>query len=318
MLQTALKIIALLWGAVQFFLPASVMAGGVPDYPAQRITGSIYVIQGPMGYPSVENHGFMNNPAFIVTQAGVVVVDPGSSLQAGEMVLRQIRRVTRKPVTHVFVTHVHGDHWLGNQAIRNAYPKAMIIAHPDMIRLAREGVGQRWVDFMLRATEGITRGTRAEYPTVGMTDGAEVKTGGKTFRVHAVEDAHSHSDLMIEVVEDRVFFGGDNLLYKRIARLDDATFAGNIKALDRALQVNARYYVPGHGPVGDVAIVHAYRNYLTMLYTEVARHYEAGQNDFEMKPTIVRTLSDYQDWVNFEDEVGKHISLAILEVEQNL
>jgi glyoxylase-like metal-dependent hydrolase (beta-lactamase superfamily II) len=34
---------------------------------------------------------------------------------------------------NIFNTHVHGDHWLGNQAIVERYPAVKIYAHPNMI-----------------------------------------------------------------------------------------------------------------------------------------------------------------------------------------
>uniref|UniRef100_UPI0035941BE5 MBL fold metallo-hydrolase n=1 Tax=Thiocapsa sp. TaxID=2024551 RepID=UPI0035941BE5 len=89
----------------------------LPDYPTEQVAPGLYVIHGPVDYPTPENQGFMNNPAFLVTETGVIVVDPGSSVQTGEMVLRRIRKVTDKPLLAVLNTHVHGDHWLGNQAM---------------------------------------------------------------------------------------------------------------------------------------------------------------------------------------------------------
>ncbi|MET0047937.1 MAG: hypothetical protein ABW066_09150, partial [Sedimenticola sp.] len=73
----------------------------IRDYPAQQVSDSTYVIIGPRGFPSVENQGFMNNPGWIITDQGVIVIDPGSSLQAGRMVMKRIRELTDKPVTHV-------------------------------------------------------------------------------------------------------------------------------------------------------------------------------------------------------------------------
>ena len=83
----------------------------VRDYPADQIAPNTFVIHGPLGYPAVDNQGFMNNPGFIITDSGVVLIDPGSSVQAGRMVLKQIGSITDKPITHVINTHVHGDHW---------------------------------------------------------------------------------------------------------------------------------------------------------------------------------------------------------------
>jgi hypothetical protein len=36
---------------------------------------------------------------------------------------------------------------------------------------------------------------------------------------------------------------------------------------------------------------------------------------FEMKPIIVEKLEKYQKWVNFEGAIGKLISVAVLEAE---
>ena len=63
-------------------------------------------------------------------------------------------------------------------------------------------------------------------------------------------------------------------------------------------------------------IVTAYETYLTTLYAEVKKHYDAGKSDFEMKDAVVAKLKSYHTWVHFEDVIGRHISLAFLEIEQ--
>jgi len=308
-----LRVAAMLLGT----LAGSAGAGEiVRDYPVDRIAAHTYVIHGPREIASVANQGFMNNPAFVVTAEGVVVIDPGSSLQSGRMMMKQLRAVTGKPVTHVFNTHVHGDHWLGNQAVREAFPDAVLIAHPEMIKRV-QGVAEEWVSTMHRLSGGFTEGTRAVVPAVPMGNGAELKTGGITFRIHAPPAAHSHTDIMIQVVEDSVVFGGDNFLYQRLPRLDDATFKGNIEACRVAARLNAKHYVPGHGPSGGVEIVKAYENYLATLYAEVKKHYDAGRSDFEMKDAVLAKLKPWAGWTHFNDVVGKHISLAFLEVERD-
>ncbi len=131
-------------------LPVLALAAGprgpaVPDYPADQVAPGIYVIHGPREYPTAQNQGFMNNPAFMVTADGVVVIDPGSSVQTGEMVLRQIRRITDRPLLAVLNTHVHGDHWLGNQALRAERPEVPIYAQVDKVR-ALEAAGVRMAE----------------------------------------------------------------------------------------------------------------------------------------------------------------------------
>jgi glyoxylase-like metal-dependent hydrolase (beta-lactamase superfamily II) len=293
----------------------SIAAEQMRDYPLSKISTNTYVIHGPLGYPSVENQGFMNNPAFVITREGVVVIDPGSSLQTGRMFLKQMRTVTDKPVTHVFNTHVHGDHWLANQAIIEAFPNAKLIGHPEMIRLISAGEGEHWVKLMDESTNGFTKGTKSVPPTIASNDGDTYKIGGATFRIYAPEKAHSHSDIMIEAVEESVIFTGDNVLNKTIARMVDGTFKGNIAACDKIAMVNAKHYVPGHGPTGDVTVVTNFRNYLATVYENVQKQYSLGKADFEMKDTIIAQLNSYQSWNRFELEVGKHIGLSVLEIE---
>ncbi|NJO54971.1 MAG: MBL fold metallo-hydrolase, partial [Bacteroidales bacterium] len=141
----------------------------------------------------------MNNPAFLVTATGVIVVDPGWSIQTGEMVLRQIRKVTDKPLLAVLNTHVHGDHWLGNQAMLAVAPQVPIYGHPEMLKLVAEGAGEEWVQRMMSATEGATEGTVAEGPAHPLEDNETLSIGGLTFKTHYYPHVHSTSDLMFEI-----------------------------------------------------------------------------------------------------------------------
>jgi glyoxylase-like metal-dependent hydrolase (beta-lactamase superfamily II) len=298
---------------------STVLAGpndAVRPYPAQEVGTGIYVIHGPQGVPSVANQSFMNNPAWVVTNDGVVVIDPGSSVQVGRMVVAQIRKTTDKPVTHIFDTHVHGDHWLGNQAILEAWPNATLIAHPDMIKQAHNGADAFWLKLMSDMTGGYTDGTRAVIPTVEAADGQEFKIGGKTFRIHSSTDAHSKTDLMIELVEDRTLFTADNVLNHQVMNIRDGTFKGVMKATDRALALNMARYVPGHGKTGDRRFVEDQKAYFDTLMAEVRRMYNDGKSDYEMKPVIAEKLKAYQDWAEWDANLGQQISLAILEIEQ--
>lgn len=302
---------------VIFLLASSLVhAIEIPDYVAEKIAPHTYVIHGPKGVPSPENKGFMNNPVFVITETGVVVIDPGSSVYTGRMVLRQIRKLSNKRVTHVLNTHIHGDHWLGNQAFAEVYPHAQIMAHPDMIAQAKAGADQFWIGMMSDLTRGATDGTRAIIPTKAVDEAHEFKTGGLTFRILAPRQAHSGTDIMIHILEDSVLLAGDNVFHQRIGRMDDATFRGNINACDVASKSGAKVFVPGHGPTGDITVVKEFRNYMSTLYESVKELYDEGLTDYQMKPKVVARLKAYHKWDGFEHEVGKHISLALLEAEK--
>jgi len=298
------------------FSTAGMAAGSaVPDYPADKISEHTYVIHGPMELPNPKNRGFMNNPAFILTPGGVVVIDPGSSVQAGEMVLRQIARVTRDPVIAVFDSHIHGDHWLGNQAIREKYPQAKIYAHKTMIEMVEQGEGNTWLDIMHRMTEGATEGTRVVKPDTALSGRQSLTLGGHRFDIIHLGKAHTATDIMVHYREDDVLFTGDNAGNRRILRVDHGSFKGNIDTLQAAIDLKPKHVVPGHGQTGGVDILQAYQTYLATIYREVQKGYDEDLSDFEMKPKIHAALKDYHDWPGYEDELGKHISETYLEIE---
>jgi glyoxylase-like metal-dependent hydrolase (beta-lactamase superfamily II) len=292
----------------------------VPDHPAREVAPGVYVIHGPLEYPTPENQGFMNNPAFLVREEGVIVVDPGSSVQTGEMVLRQIRKVTDKPLIAVLNTHVHGDHWLGNHAMRAEAPEVPIYGHPQMPRLISEGAGTEWIQRMLQATARATAGTQVHGPTHALNGGETLSLAGLTIHAYADGKVHSTTDLMFHIPELGVLFLGDNACNQRIVRMDDGSFRGTVAALDaiRASDAaSASVLIPGHGPTGGWEIVDDYRAYIGGLYEAVAALYEEGLSDFDMKPRVEERLARFRDWSGFADELGKHISLAYLEVEAN-
>lgn len=305
--------IVLLWLHVAGLGTAT--AAEVRDHAAEQVAARTWVIHGPLGDPSPANQGFMNNPAFVVTADGVVVIDPGSSVHAGRMVLRQIRKVTDKPVTHVLNTHVHGDHWLGNHAFHDVVPGAQFMAHPLMIEGARGGQAKRWLDLIDQLTGGFTRGTRPVIPTVPVVEDQSFTAGGVTFRILAPPKAHSGTDIMIHVVEEGVLFLGDNVMNGRLGGMGDGSFRGNIAACERAAAVPAKIFVPGHGRTAGKEIVTAYRDYLSILFETARAEYDKGKQDYEMKETIRAKLGRFVGWEGFDLNFGRHIGVAVLEIE---
>ena len=242
----------------------------------QEVAPGVYVIHGPKELPSPQNQGFMNNPAFIVTEQGVVVIDPGSSVQVGEMVLARIDKITDKPVIAVFNSHIHGDHWLGNQAIRARYPDTPIYGHERVGPKVIAGAGTEWVELMLRMTEQATAGTEVVGPDRPVRDGDELSIGGLTYAVMNNDKAHTDTDIMLHVRELGVMFLGDNAGHERILRLEGGSFAGNIEALDNAIATGARVFVPGHGPSGGVEVAQRYRDYLSAVYETATQGVDQG------------------------------------------
>ena len=313
MKKTMWVLIALLLAGAAYALQKAGPLRGA--WVPEEVAPGVYVIHGPTELPTPENQGFMNNPAFVVSDNGVVVFDPGSSVQVGEMVLERIEKITDQPVLAVFNSHIHGDHWLGNQAIRERYPDVPIYGHERVGPKVIAGAGTEWVELMLRMTENATAGTEIVKPDHPVRDGDVVAVDGLTYRIMNNDKAHTDTDIMIYLAKRGVIFLGDNAGHQRILRLEGGSFPGNVEALNDALQTEAEVFVPGHGPTGGREVAERYRDYLQTVYTAAEAGVEEGLADFEIRPQLLPKLGRWKDWAGFETELGRHINAAFLEAE---
>ena len=292
----------------------------VANIEAIEVAKNVYVVHGINQNPSPENQGLIANLGFIVSDLGVVVIESGGSQQHGNLLIRAIEKVTSLPVIAVFNTHLHGDHWLGNNAIRMRFPEAKFYAKKSMVELARSSFGDDWVTLLDSLTNGAISGTQPFPPSHPLSNNDIVYFDNVTIAIQSNDIAHTATDIIVSVEQDEgpsVVFLGDVALHLRIGRMDDGNFNGNIEALDRAIALQADAYVPGHGPTTlGSSSAQLYRDYLAMLYTETEHWYEEGLTDFEIKDKIRPAFEQWEHWDGFEDSFGRHVSLIYLEIEE--
>ena len=281
----------------------------------EKIGPHTYVIEhGPHDEDQKVSHGFHNNPGFVITNTGVVVIDTGSSYEIGKMILRKITSVTSKPITHIFTTHFHGDHWLANQALVEAYPDVRTIAHPELIALLKGGEDKFWLDTFAKRLGDDFTGTKAVIPNTP-AENKQYKIGGITFQVILFEKAHTATDLMVNVVEEGVLFTGDIVNNEHFSFMGHGNFKGAYEATQKALTMNAKHIVVGHGRSGEVDLVNEFAEIYQKLRSVVGRYYEQGLMDYEMKPKVVAEFDKYKDWSGFDRQIGPYISQIIAEYE---
>lgn len=284
-----------------------------------RISEQIYILHGIQAMPDRNNAGMISNTGIILTKAGVVVVDSGGSYAIGRLIVKKIKELTTKPVIAVFNSHVHGDHWLGNSAIREAFPKVRIYAHKKAIQRLQDGEAQSWRDIIDRMVGDSTSGPENVVPDAELEGGEVINFGKTELKVHHTGHAHTDSDIMLEATGQRLLFTGDVVEYGRLVSSDvpqDFDAKGQIKAIKYILALPVDIYVPGHGETGGREIPEAALRFLQILYDSVKRHYEAGLADYQMKDKVVADLSEFSGWFNF-DQVGKMISFVFQQVEKS-
>lgn len=233
---------------------------------AERVGAHSWYVQGQSGPASSENQGFMSNAGFVVTKEGVLVFDALGTPALARRLVREIRKVTARPIRRVIVSHYHADHYYGLQVFREL--GAGIWAHRagrgaiDMPG-AQDRLAQRkevlfpWVDDSFRAVPA----------DVWLEGDREFIFGGLHFDLRHVGPAHSAEDLALFVREDGVLFAGDLVFKGRVPFVGDADSRLWLASLDRLLAFRPKVLVPGHGaasrePARDLALTRGYLRHL--------------------------------------------------------
>ena len=312
-----------LWPQMQGFAQQAqdfLMGPPMYDIAPQQISPHVWMVYAADGFPTPENRGMMSNVTFVVTSAGVVILDSGSSLQIGEMVIRMIRRVTEKPVVAVFNSHFHGDHWLGNHAFVKAFGPQLPIYALASTRKTIEGYeGKVWRSLMEKWTNQSSSGTEVVPPNRTVDNAQLLRFGDVTLRMHFYGRAHTDADLCVEVVEDRVTQIGDIAMANRIANIDDGSYPGTFRYY-QSLQKNAgaQLWLPGHGMPGK-DILDTYGSFLKGIWEPCLQAVKEGKSEGEARAMVLkdaRVATRAATMQGFDSNIGKYASLAYLEAEK--
>jgi glyoxylase-like metal-dependent hydrolase (beta-lactamase superfamily II) len=275
-------------------LAAALAQAAGPPVRAVEVAPDVWFAQGEAALGSVDNRNFISNAGFVVTDAGVVVIDAlGSPVLAAELIA-EIRRVTSQPIRYVIVTHYHADHIYGLQAFKAA--GATIVAHAggreyltsDTARLRLEASRQQlhpWVDHKTQIV-AADRWLDADDTTLNV--------GTTAFRIHHVGPAHTPEDLVVHIPQRGALFAGDLVFRGRIPFVGQADSRQWIESLNRLLEFKPKVVIPGHGPASTepVADLELTRDYLLFLRQSMG---EAARNLEPFEDAYARV-----DWSRFE------------------
>jgi glyoxylase-like metal-dependent hydrolase (beta-lactamase superfamily II) len=266
---------ALMWVVLPLAGLGQALAADEPPMDLLQVAPNTHYVQGLSQMGSTKNQNFISNAGFVVTPAGVVVVDALGSPRLAERLTSAIRSITPLPITHVVVTHYHADHIYGLQHFKAmgaqvvAHRSALAYIQSDTARLRLEASRtdlSPWVD---EKTQIVNADLWIDGPT-------SFKVGGVVFEVDHVGPSHTPEDLTVYVPSERVLFAGDLFFNGRLPFVGMADSSQWIRSLERVLAHDAAVVVPGHGaastqPRQDIGMT---RDYLQHLRSSMARAVE--------------------------------------------
>ena len=241
----------------------------------RQVSPHAWFVQGGTGVASAANEGFNSNAGFVVTDAGVVVVDALGTPALGEALLEAIRRVTPQPVKRVILTHYHADHFYGVGAFKAA--GAEVWAHEAAREYLTSGEAERRRE---QRAQDLFPWVAPDMPIVRpdryLGEHTAFTLGGVRFEVDHMGPAHSPEDLIVVLPGEGVIFAGDILFAGRIPFVGEADSRAWLARIDALLAMKPRVMVTGHGAISrdpghDLALT---RDYLVYLREAMGRAVE--------------------------------------------
>lgn len=299
-----------------------VAAGGAaaqstpPNMVAQQVSPSAWLVEGLGALGSPANQNFISNAAFVVTPAGVVVIDALGSPALATRLLAEIKKVTNQVVTHVLVTHYHADHIYGLQTFKAmgakiiAHRAARTYLHSDTARLRLDASRRELAPWIDADTQLVEADQWLDAETL-------LTVGGVVFQLKPAGPSHTPEDLAVYLPAEKVLFAGDLVFRSRIPFVGQADSRHWITALDSLLAFETSAIVPGHGPISrearkDMQLTRDYLVYLRSSMGQAAKNMEPFEDaynavdwsNFEMLPLfrLANRMNAYNTYLLLEQE----------------
>ena len=215
---------------------------------------------------SSANQNFISNAGFVVTPAGVIVVDALGSPILAQKLIAEIKKITPQKVVALIVSHYHADHVYGLQEFKKIGAK--IYAQGEGRNyLSSEIAKQRLIASRIDFAPWVNINTNLVSADVWVDQKLKLSIGGVVFFISRVGPAHAPEDLMVYVPSEKVLFAGDLVFRGRIPFVGNADSKGWLKGLDEIEKFNPNIVIPGHGnysvkPSEDIAFTRNYLKYL--------------------------------------------------------
>ena len=302
------RLLSALSAAAAFALLLASAAQADADRPVEEIlepvplTDRVHYFYGSIEARTPLNLGMNNNVGFVVTDAGVVLIDSGPSYRVAARIAEAVASVTEQPITHVVNLGSQDHRWLGNGwfleqgaeivALQRTAETQERFGATHLNRLTRT-LGEE----AMAGTEPVTA------PAPIDADRHTFEVGGVAFELLFVANAHFPGDSMLHLPTEDVVFTGDVVYTERMLGIHPQSDpVGKLESFRKLEELDPAIVVPGHGAATDLATARRDTgDYLEVLIREV----RAGLDDWETLDETVERIAEmppflhllhYDDW----------------------
>lgn len=296
--------------AAAFCLMVATASASAEPLAVMEVAPGVFVHQGVIAEPALDNHGDTANMGFIVGDDSVAVIDTGGTPELGRSLREAIAaRTDKKPVV-VINTHMHPDHVFGNAA----FADVPVAGHANL----RDALAARQEIYQRRLADELGEGAAAGIAPVRVdrpiAEEARIDLGNRIIVLTAYPTAHTNNDLTVFDRKTGTLFAGDLLFVDHLPAVDGNAL-GWLRVIDRLERVPAVRAIPGHGPavVPWPGALDAERRYLMVLVDGVRRVLKA---DGSIQDAVASVAEDERDrWLLFDAYNPRNVTATFAELE---
>ena len=277
------------------------------DLKVQHVTENVYAIVGPHEQRNPQNLANNATFGFVVTDAGVLLVDPGGSYKGAAQVATAIKTVTDQPVKIVINSGGQDHRWLGNGYFKDR--GARIIASTAAVEDHKARTTDHFFALSNMLGKDALAGTEAVYASETFDTELDLGFGGQRFELRHAGAAHTLGDAFIWMPDLGVMFSGDIVYVERMLGAGPAQDSVSwVEVFEAMAAYKPKYIVPGHGPVTDLKRARAETyDYLVYLRTQIGKLIEDGE-PIEKGVNIDQSMFSH---LQVFDQISKRNSQAI-------
>ena len=191
---------------------------------------------------------FWTNSVIIEGTHEVMLVDAQLTKTSAERVLQEIRE-TKKPLSIIYITHEHADHFLGLEVFREAYPRVRVIANSAVV----ERINKVYQEKIDKWKTILGPGATSHVVAIERFDGDFIKFGSSQMEVLKNIQGDTDENTMLWIPGQRILIAGDvvfNNMHLYSAETDSKAREKWLNSLQKIRELNPSVVVPGHSKVG--------------------------------------------------------------------
>jgi len=191
---------------------------------------------------------FWANSVIIEGTREVMLVDAQLTKTSAEKVLQEIRE-TKKPLSIIYITHEHADHFLGLEVFKEAYPGVRIIANSavtDRINKVYQEKVDKWKKI-------LGSGATSSVVAIEKVDGNFIDF--ENSKIELLKDVQGDTDenTMLWIPGQRILIAGDvlfNNMHVYTAETDSKARGKWLNSINRIRELKPSVVIPGHSKIG--------------------------------------------------------------------